>query len=427
MGLPGPLGPLGPLVRGVAVASAAVLLAACGLSGPGGDDEITVDVWLMKDSATKEFTDAFVRDYEKRNPGQRVELTVQPWDGIGGKVTKALESDVAPDVIEVGNTQVAQYVETGHVKDLTLEVFDPAGTDWVPGLAESGKVGGAQYGVPYYAANRVVIYRKDLFAKAGIERPPTARKKWLEQTAALDAVPGQQGIYLPGQNWYVLAGFIWDEGGDLAIERSGQWSGSLDTPEALRGMDFYERLQSLGDAPKDSDEARPLQSDAFARGDVAQMIGTPGEARQVVEANPELRGKLGYFPVPGKSAKKPGAVFTGGSVLIVPERAEHQREGYDVIELLTGKRWQKKLARAMSYVPNRTSLAPAVADDPGAAAMAKGAANGHTAPNSPDWGAVEADNPLKTYQTAVLNGADRAEAARTASRELTKLLGGTPP
>ncbi|MEV7522581.1 hypothetical protein, partial [Streptomyces sp. NPDC091371] len=27
----------------------------------------------------------------------------------------------------------------------------------------------------------------------------------------------QQGIYLAGQNWYVLAGFVWDEGGELAL------------------------------------------------------------------------------------------------------------------------------------------------------------------------------------------------------------------
>lgn len=45
-----------------------------------------------------------------------------------------------------------------------------------------------------------------------------------------------------------------------------------------------------------------------------------------MKQNPALEGKLGYFPVPGKSAAKPGAVFIGGSDLVVPRNTE-QREG----------------------------------------------------------------------------------------------------
>ncbi|MRT44385.1 sugar transporter, partial [Xylella fastidiosa subsp. multiplex] len=78
---------------------------------------------------------------------------------------------------------------------------------------------------------------------------------WLAATKKLNS-SGTQGIYLPGQMWYALAGFIWDEGGDLATQSGGTWKGTLDTPQALRGMDFYKKLQALGKGPKDSDEAR---------------------------------------------------------------------------------------------------------------------------------------------------------------------------
>ncbi|WP_223165332.1 GNAT family N-acetyltransferase [Lentzea indica] len=42
--------------------------------------------------------------------------------------------------------------------------------------------------------------------------PPKTREEWLAATAKLDQ-GDQQGIYLPGQNWYTLSGFVWDEGG----------------------------------------------------------------------------------------------------------------------------------------------------------------------------------------------------------------------
>lgn len=70
---------------------------------------------------------------------------------------------------------------------------------------------------------------------------------------------------------------------------------------------------ALGDGPKEADEERPPQAKVFAKGDVAQIISVPGAAAQIEQLNPELKGKLGYFPIPGRTAKAPGSVFTGGS------------------------------------------------------------------------------------------------------------------
>lgn len=86
---------------------------------------------------------------------------------------------------------------------------------------------------------------------------------------------GNQGIYLAGQDWYTLAGFIWDEGGDLADDGDGEgWRGTLDTQAAQRGMDFYRRLHALGDGPSRADEEHPPQAGVFAAGKVAQIWTT---------------------------------------------------------------------------------------------------------------------------------------------------------
>ena len=397
------------------------LLAACG-SGSGGsqDGPEELTVWLMRDTATDEYVANFEAEFEREHPELRLTIQIQEWDGITEKVTGALASTDPPDVIEVGNTQVAQYAASGGVSDLSGKVAELGGDEWLPGLAEPGAVDGKQYGIPFYAANRVVIYRTDLFAQAGVT-PPATREDWLATTEKLNQ-GGRQGIYLPGQNWYVLAGFVWDEGGELAVRDGERWRGGLNTPEALAGADFYRQLQALGKGPKDSDEARPQQTDVFARGDIAQLIAVPGAAKLIVKANPELAGKLGFFPIPGKTAGTPGAVFTGGSDLVIPVASSRQDGAYEVVKALAGERWQVELAKTMNYVPNRTSLAAAVAADPGTAAMAAGAANGHATPNSPNWAAVEARNPIKEFLTKVLTGADPAAAAADADAVITAAL-----
>ncbi|MER0449540.1 extracellular solute-binding protein [Streptomyces sp. Edi4] len=409
------------------LACSVALASVCALSGCGalpgfGGNTTKVTVWLMKDSASDDFVQRFKKGFEKEHDGVELDVRIQEWTGINQKITAALKDGDVPDVIEVGNTQVPQYAASGGLLDMTLESLRDWGSDdWLPGLAQPGNVDGMQYGIPWYAANRVVIYNKDLFAEAGISKPPKDRAEWLADTKKLNS-GSRQGIYLAGQDWYTLAGFVWDEGGELAQEDTGDWKGALDSPAALRGMDFYKQLQALGRGPKNADEETPPQAGVFARGDVAQMIAVPGAAKAIQKANPKLADKLGYFPIPGPTDAKPGAVFTGGSDLIIPRRTGHRAQAVQVVAALTGQKWQTDLALTMNYVPNKSRLAPAVEAQVGTAAMAKGAAQGRATPNSPQWAAVEADNPIKPYMTAVLAGDDPKKAAKTASDRITTLL-----
>ncbi|WP_344935822.1 extracellular solute-binding protein [Sphaerisporangium flaviroseum] len=421
------------LLAATGVVALAAGLTACGSPSPStgsagsteaGAAPAELTVWVMRDSFSDAILDRFTTEFRRTHPKITLDIQIQEWDGIGQKVTSGLASNDAPDVIEVGNTQVAEYAASGGVKDLSDKVADLGGTDWLPGLAEPGKIDGRQYGIPWYAANRVVIYNKDLFAKAGISAPPKTREEWLAATAKLNK-GGDQGIYLAGQNWYTLAGFIWDEGGDLAVKDGAAWKGTLDTPQALTGMEFYKRLQALGEGPKDADESKPPQANVFAKGDVAQLISTPGGAVAIEKANPKLAGKLGFFPIPGKTADKPGAVFTGGSDLIIPEGSKNQEAAYEVVKALAGETFQRDMAKEMSYVPNRVSLGIALDGDEGTAAMAAGAANGHATPNSPNWAAVEAKNVIKEYMTKALTGGDPATEAAAASQVITTILNTT--
>lgn len=414
------------LLAGVSALAAVAGLSACSSGSDDGESagggKTAIDVWLMRDSVSSAFQKDFEKGFEAAHPDIDVRIQIQEWDGIGEKVTAALASNDAPDVIETGNTQVAQFAQSGGLRDLSDKVDDLGGDAWLKGLAEPGAWKGKQYGIPYYAANRVVVYRKDLFEKAGVDAAAIkTRDQWVTATKKLNK-GAQQGIYLPGQNWYTYAGFVWDEGGDLATESGGTWKGALDSPEALRAMAFYEKLQALGKGPKDSDEAQPPQAEVMAKGQIAQIISTPGGANVVTQNNPELKGKLGFFPIPGKTADTPGAVFTGGSDLVIPTVSQHHDAAYTFVKELTGDTWQKKLAVAMSYVPNKTTLAGAVADDPGASSMAVGAAVGHATPNTPGWAAVEAKNPIKDYLTAVLTGGDPKREAAEASDAITNAM-----
>ncbi len=362
-----------PLGRTVALA-VTVVLAATACSGSddpkasGGPEKVTV--WIMKDSVTDAFLDRFRTGFEAEHRGIDLDIQIQEWDGIGEKVTAALASKDAPDVIEVGNTQVAQYAASGGVRDLSDKVAALNGADWLPGLAEPGKVDGKQYGIPWYGASRVVIYHKDLFAAAGVT-PPKTQEEWLATTARLNKGK-TQGIYLPGQNWYTLSGFVWEAGGDLAVQDGGKWKGALDTPQALAGMDFYRRLQALGKGPKDADESKPPQAEV-RQGRRRPDHRRPRRREDRRGDQPRPQGQARLLPLPGRTAGKPGAVHRRLRLhrprgLHPPRRRLRGGRGAGRREVADGHGQDHELR------PQPHLLARVVQDDEGTAVMAAGAA-----------------------------------------------------
>lgn len=408
----------------------ALTLSACGGGTPassGGKEKNELTVWLMNGSVPDTIVKEVNADLTKQHPGVKVTVQVQEWNGIQDKLTTALASNNPPDVIEMGNTQNAKFSASGALLDLSPYKAKLGADQWPAGLASAGQWNGKTYGAPLLAANRVVIYRTDLFQQAGITVPKTFAE-WVADTKKLNEANAKtknfQGIYLPGQSWYFYAGLLWDAGGDLAVKDGNAWKGALDTPAAATAMSEYAQLQSLSKAPKDADEATPQQFQVFAQGNVAQMVGLPWEMGSAVGANAKLKDKVAVFAIPGQSADKTGSVFLGGSNLGIAAGSHSPKLASDWLTLMTGEKYQGELATASGVVPNRTSLLAALTD-PTAKTMAGAAANGRVTPVDPRWAAVEAGaNPIKDYMTSVLTGTDPATAGTKASAEITQRMSG---
>jgi N,N'-diacetylchitobiose transport system substrate-binding protein len=278
----------------------------------------------------------------------------------------------------------------------------------------------------------VVIYRTDLFKKAGVEAP-TSLDQWIAGGQKLAAANKSNGrfmpLYLPGQNWYFLSSLIWDQGGDLAVKDGDTWKGALDTPQAQAGIADYKKLfDALSKAPADTDEATPQQFEVMAKGNVGMMIGLPWELNSAVGETPSLKSKLGAFPIPSHTAGQTAPVFLGGSNLAVSAGSKNQDLAYGWLKLLAGEKYQTRLAKENGVLPNSTTLAGAtLGDDPVLGAMAKGAENGRITPNDPTWAAVEATpNPIKDMMTKILSGkASAADAAAEANNLITQKMAGS--
>ncbi|SOD60845.1 N,N'-diacetylchitobiose transport system substrate-binding protein [Streptomyces zhaozhouensis] len=409
------------LIAAIGVATMAATVAACGSGddGGGGGSSDAITVWLMDGSAPEEWVDELNAAFEEEH-GVTVNVEIQQWDGIQDRVTTALSEDGTVDVLEIGNTQTVGYANTGGL----AELGDLAGEPWNEAMLESAEVDDTLYAAPWYGANRVVIYDKGIWEEAGAE-VPTTREEWITALETLQENTDAEPIYLPGQSYYVMGGFVADEGGSFAVEDGDGWAGALATPEAQAGMEFYAQLQEFSNAPAEIDEAEPQQSvDIVPNGEVASWIGLGWEAAGAVAAIEEQGGEadFGYFPIPGETADQLGHVFLGGSNLAVSGRAGNSEMANEWLAMATSQEWAQKFvdANGGGVVPNRTDVTATPEEGSFAEAMVASADVGYLPPLTTGWANVETDpNPIKELMTKALNGEDYQAAAGEADSEIT--------
>lgn len=422
-----------------AAALVAALAAACSSnsnpaspkSSPSPDDGTpkSLTVWYMDGSLSDEVISSLTTGYKDKHPNVTVTFEKQAWDGIGQKLTTALLSNTPPDVIEVGNTQVAQYAQSGGLADLSAYVDQFENHDsWLPGLAEPGKWDGKTYGIPFYAGDRTVIYRTDLFEKAGITDVPTSWDELIADGKKLAEAnkddPKFMAMYLPGQEWYTLASLIWDEGGDIAVKDGDKWKGALDSDAAKAAITRYKDLyDQLSKAPKDTDEANPQQYEVMGKGHVGMMIGLGWEYASVPTDDNGLKGKVGVFALPSKTAGKLAPPFVGGSDFAVPAAGKNQAAAVELVKYLTGTAAQTLYAEKLGLIPNATALEGVTESNPVLKVQAAAAAVGKVTPVDPGWANVEnTPNPLKTLLTDVLSGKPLDAAVKTANDEIAQRM-----
>src|SRR4051812_46713921 len=392
----------------------------------------TVTVWLQSDAQKgwPAVVDQANQRFEKAT-GAKVKMQWQQWSNYTTKLDSTFAGSTAiPDVVELGNTQTASYIAAGAFADLTSakKQFENSAT-WLKGLAESGtSPDGKLQAVPYYAGSRVVIYRKDIWTKAGITTTPTTLD---ELYADLDKVKAANSgdsafssFYMPGKYWYAAMSFVYGAGGTIATHNDGKWQGALESTQAQQGLAAWQKLAtgySNGGATKDEAD----QDNVMAQGHVSAIVGNGWELGAVTDpktGSPALAPKLSTFPMPGTAAGKYTPSFLGGSDLAVPDKASNKGLGAEWIKIFTDTVSQTALAKFA--IPNTTSLI-SVYQKQTQANQSTGEAAKSTwfVPNTPNWANVESGNILQNALESIATGKSSvADAAKSADAQINKIL-----
>ncbi|GAB3404488.1 sugar ABC transporter substrate-binding protein [Schumannella luteola] len=408
------------------VAAAGLVLSGCAAGGSGGSDKAEIRVWLNGTDTPKEAREYLTKTFEKQHPGSTLKIEEQSWTGLVDKLTTALSGSDSPDVVEVGNTQSPAFTTVGAFMDLSSKKKELGGDDLLPGFVEAGSADGKLYAAPYYSGARLVFYRKDMFAAAGLEAPKTLDEYVADGEKLASANAGVSGIYAPGKDWYNALPYIWENGGEIATEKGGKWSSSFSSPESIAGIEQLQQVyEKASTAPKDGDETNPQVP--FCANQVAQLSApswVKGSILAPADSDtpgcPDLESNLGVFALPGKDG---GAahVFAGGSNIAVSNKSAHKDLAYDALKIMLSDDYQTILGKN-GLVPAKKSLASTLGTDDVAKAIAEAAANSKLTPASPKWADVESSNLLQDFFSAVAQGGDVESLAADLDKKIDAIL-----
>jgi N,N'-diacetylchitobiose transport system substrate-binding protein len=408
--------------RVLAVVAAAIALSvvAAPTAQSGKAAGHTLTVWLQVDAQNgwPQVVAAANTAFKNSHPGWNVNVQYQSWGDHLQKFDATIAANNTPDVIEMGNTEMTKYMAAGAFANISSYkgTFDNS-SKWLAGLKKSSMFDGKLYGVPYYAGSRLVTYRTDLFAKAGIKKAPKSLKQFeadLAKVKSHNHAKGFAPFYMAGTDWYSALSFLYDYGGSIAKFSGGKWHGTLASKKSIAGLTAYKKFFHAT-SPKSAsklNEANPAPYTVFSQNRTSAIFG-PGWFSCCT--GKKYTKVTGQFVMPSHKSGQSMPGFLGGSDLAVPAQSNSQTQARAWIADFTNTANEKAL-QAVGNIPNATNLLNGTVNDRAAKAS-------WFVPTAKHWVDVENGNILRTMLGQILTGQlSVKKAAQTASSNIAYTL-----
>jgi multiple sugar transport system substrate-binding protein len=304
---------------------------------------------------------ALARDFEREHAGMSVRTEIMHYDFMLELILGSIHDPGPPNgVVIFDNPWTSDFARGGLLRpidDLLAEAPELEWDDFAPALRDAAVLDGQTWGVPFYTWSFGLIYRTDLYARAGL-RPPRTLAELAGNAAALTTAD-RAGIAMQPKPDYnaaeEYANYLFAAGGGVqdAAERV-----VLDSPEARAALEAYADVFRSSAPPGTESWTFEDSIAALADGRAAQMINCHWWVPVLNDPQGpagDLAGKFGLAPVPG------GAGILGVWYWAIPAAAAQVDEAWTFIRWIASKAANaERVGRGGSPVRTSTMADPRV-------------------------------------------------------------------
>lgn len=311
--------------------------------------DTTINALFMAQAAYSESdVRAMTADFEKANPGIKVNLEFVPYEGLRDKTLLAQGSG-GYDVVLFDVIWPAEFATNKVLVDITDRVTPEMNKGILPGAWTTVEYKGQRYGMPWILDTKYLFYNKDMLAKAGIAEPP---KTWDELAADAKTIKDKGILATPiAWSWAQAEAAICDYTtlvsayGGKFLDDSGK--PAFQTDGGLKALQYM--VQTVKDGVTNPNSKEFLEEDVrrvFQNGEAAfalnwtymyNMANDPKESK--------VAGKVGVVPAPGVAGVSQASAVNGSMGLGITTTSKHPDEAWKYIAFMTSQPVQNAYAK----------------------------------------------------------------------------------
>jgi polyol transport system substrate-binding protein len=288
-------------------------------------------------------------DFTAKNPGVTVEWVTMEENVLRQKVTTDIATKGGQyDIMTIGTYEVPIWAKQKWLVPLDNLGADYDVDDLLPAIRDGLSYEGKLYAAPFYGESSMVMYRKDLFEKAGLKMPDAPSWDFIADAARkiTDKSKETYGICLRGKaGWGENMAFLTAMSNSFGARWFDEkWHPQFNTPEWKDTLTFYINLMKDAGPPGASSNGFNENLALFQSGKCGIWIDATVAASFVSDPkDSKVADKVGFALAPDKGLGKRANWLWAWS-LAIPAGSKKTADAEKFIAWATGKGYAELVA-----------------------------------------------------------------------------------
>ena len=220
--------------------------------------------------------------------------------------------------------------------------------DFLSGAMAPMKTGNDVFALPFVAESTLMVYRRDVFEKAGLKPPDTFDELLADapkiQTAEMKAYMGRG---LGGFHW-IWPNYLFAYGGKFFADPPKDLTPLLASAESIKSAEVFGRLYREFSVPGVQSYAEPQSSGGMMEGRTAVYIDALAWVGLAADpAKSKVKDRVGFaLPPGGPAGRFPQAAVHG---LQIPAGAKQKDVSWEFVKWATSKEVMGKISETVIY------------------------------------------------------------------------------
>jgi sorbitol/mannitol transport system substrate-binding protein len=294
-------------------------------------------------------------EFEKANPGIKLKFVVLPENDLRQKVTTDITNNAGQyDVVTIGTYEVPIWAKNGWIASLDKNAKSGSYDvdDLLPPIRKALSYQDQLYAVPFYGESSFLMYRKDLFQKAGLTMPDHPTWQQVQGFAAklddkanhvagicLRGLPGWGEVLAPLNTVILTFGGRWYD---------TDWNAYLNSPPTKQAVNFYVDLVKTYGEPGAPSAGFAECLNATGQGNAAMWVDATVAASLLEDpSTSKVAGKMGYVPAPVVKTDSSGWLWAWS--LALPKSSKKQDAAWKFMSWATDKEYMKLVGEKLGW------------------------------------------------------------------------------